>query len=397
MHKVQIFLEMKQPDKAAAILEQMITTDPRNGQLYKTLAEIYDNNKQPDKATAVLERGQKVIPDDAFVQIGMALHYNKIGDTAAYLTYVKKVVLNKDLDAESQIGFLKAYIPSLQSDSAAKVQGLPMARQLVAMHPDDPDVLVFYAELQQYFGMHDSALIALKKAVALKPSDYGHWEKLLGEFRGKQEADSLIRYSEKAIRMFPVKAFIWYFNAIGHSLKDDYPDAIKSMKKAIQMQPESDTEMLGGMYSEMGNIYHSAKMDDLSDQAFEKALKLTPNDATLLNNYSYFLSERGKKLDEAEKMSKKSLTLMPDQATFLDTYGWIMYKKGNYPKAKEYIEKAILLSGPRADGTLYDHLGNIYYKLNEKGKALENWKISKEKGSDDPFIDKKISEEKLYE
>jgi hypothetical protein len=42
-------------------------------------------------------------------------------------------------------------------------------------------------------------------------------------------------------------------------------------------------------------------------------------------------------------------------------------------------------------------LGNVYYKLGEKDKALENWKISKEKGNDDPQLDKKISEGKLYE
>ena len=55
------------------------------------------------------------------------------------------------------------------------------------------------------------------------------------------------------------------------------------------------------------------------------------------------------------------------------------------------------MAGPNADGTLYDHLGNVYFKLKQKDKAIESWKKAKEKGVDDPNIDKKISEGKLYE
>lgn len=397
MHKVQVYMEMKDNEKAIGVIKHMISIDPRNGQLYKALAEIYDNDKQPAKALEVLTDALKVIPDDAYVQIGLAVHYNKVGDTTQHKAYVKKVVLNKDLDAEAQIGFLNAYIPTLANDAAAKAQAMPMVQQLVTMHPDDTNVIAYYGDLLQYFGEHDSAVVVFKKVLAMKPRDYSRWEKLLSEYRGRQDADSLIKYSEKAMRLFPVKAIIWYFNAIGHSNKNEFPAAVKSMKKAIELQPESDTEMLGNMYGELGSIYHASKQDDLSDQTFDKALKIIPNDPTLLNNYSYFLSERGKRLDDAAKMSQRSLDLMPGQATFLDTYGWIMYQKGDYQKAKEYVEKAIQMAGPAADATLYDHLGNIHFKLNNKAKAVENWRKSKEKGNDNPNIDKKISEEKLYE
>ncbi len=163
------------------------------------------------------------------------------------------------------------------------------------------------------------------------------------------------------------------------------------------MQPENDKQALENMYEVLADAYHSNKQDEQSDKAFDKALVLDPNNASVLNNYSYFLSERGKRLDEAEKMSKKSLELRPEEATFLDTYGWILYKKGEFEKAKEYVQQAINKMGPGADATLYDHLGDIYYKLNEKGKALEFWKTAKDKGADDSLIDKKIKEGKLYE
>jgi Tfp pilus assembly protein PilF len=117
----------------------------------------------------------------------------------------------------------------------------------------------------------------------------------------------------------------------------------------------------------------------------------------VLNNYSYYLSERGERLDVAKTMSEKSLHLRPDETTFLDTYGWILYKKGEYSKAKDAVQTAVNKGDKKADGTIFDHLGNIYYKLNDKEKAVYYWKIAKERGSDDPLLDKKIGEGKLYE
>ena len=169
------------------------------------------------------------------------------------------------------------------------------------------------------------------------------------------------------------------------------------MNRAIDYEPENNKAALAGFYAFLGELYHSNKQDDLSDKSFDKSIAINPDDASVLNNYSYFLSERGMRLDDAEKMSQRSLALKTGEGTYLDTYGWILYKKGDYAKAKEYVQKAIDQSGANTDGTLYDHLGNIQYKLNDKDSAVQNWKLAKQKGSDDPLLDKKISEGKLYE
>jgi tetratricopeptide (TPR) repeat protein len=87
---------------------------------------------------------------------------------------------------------------------------------------------------------------------------------------------------------------------------------------------------------------------------------------------------------------------MPNSKSFLDTYGWILYQQGNYTEAKIYIEKAIAAAGDD-DGTLLEHLGDVYFKLNETEKAIEYWKKAKSKGEDNPLLLKKISEGKLYE
>jgi predicted negative regulator of RcsB-dependent stress response len=42
-------------------------------------------------------------------------------------------------------------------------------------------------------------------------------------------------------------------------------------------------------------------------------------------------------------------------------------------------------------------MGDIYYKLNDKSKAVEYWKKAQMKGESNPTLLKKISDEKLYE
>jgi tetratricopeptide (TPR) repeat protein len=96
-------------------------------------------------------------------------------------------------------------------------------------------------------------------------------------------------------------------------------------------------------------------------------------------------------------MSKKTIELSKDEPSFLDTYGWILYKQSKYDKALEYIQKAIDVSGESADGTLWEHLGDVNYKLGNIDKAVSCWMKAKEKGTENIDIDKKIKDRKLYE
>jgi len=398
LRKAQIYMNLNKPDKAADVMEELIARDPKNGKNYKMLGELYDNNKQPEKAGEVFAKALKIIPDDPFVQLGLADHSLKTGDTAAFQIYVKKVVLNKDLDVDIQLDFLRTYIQSLPTDSVSvRQKALPIIKQLVAQHLEDADVLDFYGLILEVINRPDSAIEVFKQSLIIKPADFDTWTRLLQLYSDRHSSDSLLKYSTKALRLFPNQGNFHFYNGVGHYYKKDYSAAVQSLNRAIDMIPDSDRVALSGVYSFLGDIYHADKKDDLSDKSYSKALELTPDNATVLNNYSYYLSERGVKLDQAEKMSKRAMELNPGEATFLDTYGWILYKKGEYAKAKEYVQKAIALSGDNADATLYDHLGNICYKLNDAAGAIENWKKAKEKGIEDPIIDKKITEGKLYE
>ena len=96
-------------------------------------------------------------------------------------------------------------------------------------------------------------------------------------------------------------------------------------------------------------------------------------------------------------MSAKSLKLRPGESTFMDTYGWVLYRQGKYSEAKVYILKAIEANKNEADATLWEHLGDIEYKLGNKEEALQHWKTAVSKGETSESLQQKINEKKLHD
>jgi tetratricopeptide (TPR) repeat protein len=327
----------------------------------------------------------------------LAEHYQKNNNQQKYDEYMKKLITNKTLDADVQLSLLGPIIVEAGNDTAKRKQGLELISLLAVQHPENPRVAAFYGDVLAFNNRLNEATEQYKKSLQIDPSSYKIWESLLLAYTDRENADSLIRYSEKALRLFPNQAMFHYLNGVGQMNKKDYAKAVKSISRGIDMQPEDNKAQLAQMYTTLGDVYNYMKKYTESDSSYEQALRADPMNATVLNNYAYYLSVRGARLEDAAKMSKKSLDIRKDEPSFLDTYGWILYKQGKYDDARTYIQKAIDINGEAADGTLWEHLGDVYYKQGNVDKAVECWTKAKEKGTENTDIDKKIKDRKLYE
>ncbi len=394
--KLQLHLNNNELEEAVKVNSRLIEIAPNESKYYVRLAEMYNNNGQPDKAAEVYRKAEEMFPDDAGIQLSLSDYYKRKGDKENYVKYLRKVVTNNSLEASEQLTILGGFVLGAE-DSTDKNLGLELAKEIAMRNPGDARALAGYGDMLGITGNMQESAEQYKKSVEIEPAAYVVWKNLLSVYLQMENYDSVLKYSDRALRLFPNQAQLHYINGLAYSLKKDYNKAINSLERAVDMMPEENKGELAGMYGTLADAYNSIKDYKSSDEYFEKSLELAPDNPTTLNNYAYYLSERGEKLDKAEEMSKRSLELAPDLPTFMDTYGWIMYKKGNYKKAGEYIEKAIQKEEQEASGTLWDHLGDIDYKLGDKDKALENWKKAKELGADNPNLDKKIADKKLYE
>jgi tetratricopeptide (TPR) repeat protein len=393
----QIYLKQNKIEEAAKNLRLLIDANPKEGRYYALLAELYYNNLKVEKAKEVLDEAEKKFPDDIAVQLGIASYYRKKNDTARYFEYVSKTIVNKTIDEQTQITLLVSYLQDMGKDTLAHANALLLTEKLVQAKGNNASLLSIYGDLLSMNNRQNEAIEAYKKSIRIDSANVSVWQQLLFSLTDKASADSLIFYSGNALQLYPSSAIIYYLNGIGYVNKKEFAKGIESIATAIDFQPKDNKGLLAEMYGSLGDAYNSNREYTKADKNFEEALSFAPDNATILNNYAYYLSVRKERLADAEKFSARSLQIRPGEATFLDTYGWIFYQQGKYERAKELIQQAIDKNGNDADATLYEHLGDVYFKLNNLDKALQNWKLAKQKDPVNEQLDLKIKNKKLYE
>ena len=88
-------------------------------------------------------------------------------------------------------------------------------------------------------------------------------------------------------------------------------------------------------------------------------------------------------------MSAKANQLNPDEASFQDTYGWIFFQLKDYNNALIWINKSFE-NGGSSSGVINEHLGDVYYFLNQEEKALSFWNKAKTLKDTSEFLSQKI-------
>ena len=71
-------------------------------------------------------------------------------------------------------------------------------------------------------------------------------------------------------------------------------------------------------------------------------------------------------LKEAEKYLQKALKLKPDDAMIVDSYGWLQFKKGNLADALKYLQTA---HKKMPENEITAHLAETLWALGKKQEA----------------------------
>jgi len=147
---------------------------------------------------------------------------------------------------------------------------------------------------------------------------------------------------------------------------------------------------LSNCYVQKGDVPTGQKI-------LEEILVEDPKDPSVNNDLGYLYADQGKNLTRAEGMIKIALASEPDNVAYLDSMGWVLFKLGRLDEALKYLEKASA-SPSGGDGTISEHLGDCYSKMNSPAKAQEAWKQALKEAKEDSYPDKKLIqrlEEKL--
>jgi tetratricopeptide (TPR) repeat protein len=391
--KQQLYLKQNNLNAALAEGEKLIKLFPDEPLYQINQAELLVSNNKKPEGQKLLETVARENPEEPYSRVMLWELYKENNQNDKAEEYLLTAFKNPELDMTTKVKIIVEYIGKFQ-DPKSRETAMKLGKAFLESHPNDPTSYTIYGDLLRNDNKKEEALTYYSQASRLDESNFNVWQWLVQLNFDLNRIDSAVKYSDKALELFPNQPEFWYFSGVGYYMKKNFSRSTEILEQAktLSLNNQNLVNQINGI---LGDAYNSQKDYKKSDAAYEEVLKNNPNDDHVMNNYSYFLSLRKEKLDFAKELSTKLVKAHPENATYLDTHAWVLYTLKEYQEALKFLEKAVTLTPD--NGAIVEHYGDVLYKLGEKEKAVEQWKKAKQTGETSTFIDKKISDKVLYE
>ncbi len=367
--------DLKAAEKA---LYRVIERDSSRIGAYFLLGSIYQKQKQDEKAIEIYQKILKIAPDSHEALTNLYSYLRKRQDWASIERIYGELLKQDSTNVQVRLILAESYFFQEKFDSA---------RVLLEPVLDDKDLRPTALEMLGRMAFQQKKYEEAENYFSLltreQPENRFGWIFLAILYNRQQHYDRSIHVLRQALSVLPDDTDI--LSLYGNTLMQagNLQEALEPLEKANRLAPE-DVDIIAAL----ANLYDQLKMWDKCDSLYQAALEKFPDNALLLNNYSYSLSVRGEKLDMALEMAQRALEQEPDNGAYLDTIGWIYFQLGDYQKALQYIQEAVQVREDSAE--VLEHLGDVYYKLNQPDKAREYWQKALEKDPDNEQLNKKL-------
>ena len=394
VQKQHIYLKQGKTDLAIEETRRLIARFPEEDKYTLSLVQLLLNSKKSNEAVPVLENLLRQHPDNAEARVLLTDLLRQKGDDTKADAELDKTFKNPELSAQTKVKMLADYLQKVKNDEKNVRHALHLAELIIQLHPKEPAGYAANGDVLRALNEPQKARDMYLKATELGISSFEVWRALLELDADLNAVPDLVSHSDQALTLYPSSAVFYYFNGLGNLLRKDYRQSVESLEQGKTFS-QGNAELAFQLDAMLGDAYNGINEYQKSDEAYNAALKKDPDNANVLNNYSYYLSLRKENLELAKQMSGKLVDKYPDNSTYLDTHAWVLYMLKEYPAAKKYLEKA--LKTATENGTIIEHYGDVLFKLGEKDMALAQWIRAKKAGETSSMIDKKIADKMLYE
>ena len=370
-------MELKDFNKAAKELENLLVEFPYDTEIYEILSDCYILSGDFDRALEILIKISELKPNSPSIHLSLSDFYLQKGNYEKYMQELLFAFSSEKLDVQLKIKKIAPLLAPIYENNLENFDFVfELSKTIVEAHPFNAMTNYIYADLLRIDQKAELSVSYYKKVLEINKNEIGAWQEMLFLELRLNKLDSLNIDSEQAIEIFPTNPIFYYLNGLSFYYKKNYEKTIEPIKIGVNFVV-SNPNLSSEMYSILGNSYNELKDFENSDISYERALEYVPDNVQVLNNYAYYLSLRGENLERAEEMSKKTIEMFPEEANYLDTYAWILYKMKKYEQAKSWMQKALDISESE---TFYSHMAEILTELGEKEEAefyLEKSKLLK--------------------
>ena len=149
-------------------------------------------------------------------------------------------------------------------------------------------------------------------------------------------------------------------------------DAAMSYGRAIALSPGGKVPwtlyFLRGSTLEQAGDWPAARSD------LRAALKLAPDEPTVLNYLGYAMLDRDEDAPAARALVEKAARLKPDDGFIADSLGWAQLRLGDVTAAVKTLERAA--AAEPGDPTINGHLGDAYWRQGRRIEARFRWRAA---------------------
>ena len=398
---LEIYLAEKDYDQALQALEDIEQQRGPSEEVATTRHDIYQAMGRPDMAIQSLEAfnskysspailamlGEAYLADfadslaharfsealeldSAYIpaQVGLSEVYRHKRQYPEYFKTLKPFFLSADVPVQSKSMYLaniaRGFDPKVLQAHQESFDSLATA----AVESSPADSTLFTTVASYFFstGRQEQAEQWFHRAATTFPESISLTVTYIQVLSVQSKWVQMRDASLEAFRKFHELGFMDYADMANYQLKD-FDAIIGNCRYLIKNYPK-DNKVLLASWSSLGDAYHSKGNVKEAYKAYEKALKIDPSYAPVLNNYAYYLSMEGRKLKKAYAMSKKTIEAEPDNATYLDTFAWILHLMGKDLEAKPFFKHAMLYGG-KDSSVILRHYADVLRALGEEDSA----------------------------
>lgn len=334
-------------------------------------------NGQPDMAFKEYEYVLNKEQDNSLAQMSMVDYYKTSGLISKADSLQQEILLNNKTPLESKISLIRQIVDENEKSGGDSSQVLCLFKKILSQPQKTSDLAELYEAYMTLKNMPKDSIALIQELILdIAPDNKAARLRLLQTEWDKKSFDRVLDLSKQAIDYNPGELAFYYFAGLAYIQKDDDDNALFMLKKGLShLSNDSNAALVSDLYAVMGDIFFSRHLEKEAFLAYDSCLQWKEDNYSCLNNYAYYLSEKGLLLDKAEQMSFRAIQSEPDNPTYLDTYAWILFKRKKYKEAQAYIDMA-LEKDSLSNSVIMEHAGDIYIMNGDTNKAVDFWEKS---------------------
>lgn len=374
----------------AALVQHRLGNAEEARRLYGIVKEFAPNSIDADRNLALLASGQQPFEPqlDAKRATGrwMLFLSEFLTQSESIASVVAQNDPSNDLASQSGTAFLQlglALEPAANdwrlfaAEQLLSAGGLDGAQRIIDQTPADsvyaPDAEIVRASIELRRRDDDQAVAAAERAAASGGDRWAIQASAGDIYRQAGRAPQSIAAFDRALTMVSDaedRADVLGFRAFANRYFGNLSAATADMRAALELDPGVDTRLL----------YVSILMDDPAawrdGVAMARGLFAEQPDSVLrLNALGYALIQRPEGLEEGYRLLWRGFNFGQTDYAVVDSLGWAYYQYGHFEEARVLVERSVELT-TEPNPEIIDHLGDIYWRLDRREEAREQWQMA---------------------